>query len=64
MKNKIHSFIVRFMAYYLKKHCGGATHVYPYGTEGRYIVIMNEVDYYRFNKEGLFSPIFLHFLDT
>ena len=52
MKRKIHSFIVRFMAYYLKKHCGGATHVYPYGIEGRYIVIMNEVDYYRFTNRA------------
>ena len=52
MKNKIHSFVVRFMAYYLKEHCGGATHVYPYGTEGRYIVIMNEVDYYRFTNRA------------
>ena len=49
MKNKIHSRIVRFMAYYLKKHCVGATHVYPYGIEGRYIVIMNEVEYNQFN---------------
>ena len=48
MKRKVHSLIVRFMAYY----CGGATHVYPYGTEGRYIVIMNEVDYYRFTNRA------------
>ena len=42
MKRKVHSLVVRFMAYYLKERCGGATHVYPYGIEGRYIVIMNE----------------------
>ena len=52
MKNKIHSRIVRFMAYYLKEHCGGATHVYPYGTEGRYIVIMNEEEYHHFTNRA------------
>ena len=51
---KIHSRIVRFMAYYLKKHCGGATHVYPYGVEGRYIVIMNEEEYNQFNNRDFF----------
>ena len=52
MKRKIHSLIVHFMAYYLKKHCGGATHVYPYGTEGRYIVIMNEEEYHQFTNRA------------
>ena len=52
MKRKIHSLVVRFMAYYLKEHCGGATHVYPYGIEGRYIVIMNEEEYHHFTNRA------------
>ena len=48
MKRKIHSLIVR----YLKERCGGATHVYPYGIEGRYIVIMNEEEYHHFTNRA------------
>ena len=52
MKRKIHSLVVRFMAYYLKERCGGVTHVYPYGIEGRYIVIMNEEEYHHFTNRA------------
>ena len=37
---------------YLKECCRGATHVYPYGTEGRYIVIMNEEEYHHFTNRA------------
>lgn len=49
MKRFVHKYIVRFIAWYLKK-CGGASHVYPYGKQGRYVVIMNEDDYNSFTN--------------
>lgn len=45
---QFHKYIIRFIAWYLKDKCGGASHVYPYGEQGRYIVIMNEEDYNTF----------------
>ena len=48
MKRFLHKNMIRFIAWYLRNVCGGASHVYPYGEQGRYIVIMNENKYNKF----------------
>ena len=48
MKKFLHKYIIRFIAWYIRDMCGGASHVYPYGEQGRYIVIMNEDKYNKF----------------
>ena len=48
MKKFLHKYIIRFIAWYIRDICGGASHVYPYGEQGRYIVIMNEDKYNKF----------------
>jgi hypothetical protein len=37
----------KLIAWYLRR-CGGACHVYAYGPDGRYIVLMNERQYHRY----------------
>ena len=48
MRKFLHKYIIRFIAWYIRDMCGGASHVYPYGEQGRYIVIMNEDKYNKF----------------
>ena len=48
MNKFLHKYIIRFIAWYIRDVCGGASHVYPYGEQGRYIVIMNEDKYNKF----------------
>ena len=48
MRKFLHKYIIRFIAWYIRDICGGASHVYPYGEQGRYIVIMNEDKYNKF----------------
>lgn len=45
----IHPWAIKLIAQYLL-YCGGASHVYPYGVKGRYVVIMNEQDYHAFQQ--------------
>lgn len=40
-----HGYVIKFIAWYMREKCGGASHVYPYGDNGRYIVLMNERQY-------------------
>ena len=47
----LHGFIIRFIAWYMYEQCGGASHVYPYGNKGRYVVIMNERQYHDFRHK-------------
>lgn len=44
IKNRIRSLLHRFIAWYLGRN--GAFHVYPYGPEGRYAVLMTEPEYH------------------
>ena len=46
-----HSFIMRFIAWYIAEKCGCASHVYEYGPNGRYVVIMSEEQYHNFRKK-------------
>lgn len=46
MKRFLHKHIINFIAWYLRDVCGGASHVYPYGKQGRYLVIMDEPAYH------------------
>lgn len=41
----IHSLIVKYLL-----SCGGAFHHNEYGENGRYIVIMNEEEYHKFQE--------------
>ena len=50
MKKFLHKYIIRFIAWYIRDICGGASHVYPYGEQGRYIVIMKEDKYNKFTR--------------
>lgn len=40
-------FLHKFIAWYLRR-CGGAAHCYPYGEQGRYLVLMDDDTYHRF----------------
>lgn len=51
VRRLFHGHIVRFIAWYLRDRCGGASHVYPYGINGRYIVIMNERQYNEYTNK-------------
>lgn len=46
-----HKYIINFIAWYMREKCGGASHVYNYGDNGRYIVIMNEIQYRDYNSK-------------
>ncbi|WP_312286848.1 hypothetical protein [Terrisporobacter sp.] len=50
MKRFLHKRIIKFIAWYMRHVCGGASHVYPYGEQGRYVVIMNEYEYNKFTN--------------
>ena len=50
IKRIIHGYIIDFIAWYMRDICGCASHVYPYGDQGRYIVIMDEKVYHEFTK--------------
>jgi len=43
MRKIIHWLIV----WYLRK-CWGAFHAFPYGEQGRYVVLMNEKQYHKY----------------
>lgn len=45
MRHLIHKII----CWYLRK-CGGAFHAFPYGTQGRYVVLMNDDQYHGFKE--------------
>lgn len=51
IKRVLHSKIIKFIAWYLRDRCGGASHVYPYGRDGRYIVMMNEKQYNEYTNK-------------
>jgi hypothetical protein len=44
MKRIIHKFIVWYL-----RNCGHAFHHGEYGDKGRYVVLMNESQYHKFN---------------
>lgn len=46
-----HGRIVRLIAWYLNRVCGGASHVYPYGKRGRYVVLINEDTYEKLDPD-------------
>lgn len=50
MKRFLHKYIIRFIAWYMRSVCGGASHVYPYGENGRYVVMMDEKEYNKFTN--------------
>lgn len=50
MKRFLHKYIIQFIAWYMRNMCGGASHVYEYGEQGRYVVIMNENQYNKFTN--------------
>lgn len=37
----------RLMVWYLRR-CGSAFHTFPYGSRGRYVVLMSEAEYHDF----------------
>jgi len=37
----------KIIAWYLRR-CWGSFHVYPYGSQGRYVALMNERQYHNF----------------
>lgn len=41
----VRKIIHRAICMYLNKFCGGAFHSYPYGKDGRYVVLMSEKQY-------------------
>lgn len=45
LRGPIHGLI----CWYLRK-CSGSFHTYQYGPQGRYVVLMNEVEYAIFSK--------------
>lgn len=47
MKRMIH----RMICWYLRS-CGGAFHSYPYGPQGRYVVLMDEGQYHEYKFMG------------
>jgi len=49
MKRLIRKYLHHFIARYIKR-CGGAFHTYPYGENGRYVVIMNEEEYHLYQN--------------
>jgi len=52
MKKMIHRLIV----FYLRR-CSGAFHTFPYGPKGRYVVIMNEIQYNIFSNRKNNKPL-------
>lgn len=53
-KNKmsiLHHYIVKFILWYLTKKCGGASHVRKYGVDGRYLVVMSDLEYHSFKEK-------------
>ena len=45
LKRTLHGMIVVAIAAYLRR-CGGASHVFPYGPDGRYVALMTEKEYH------------------
>lgn len=45
----IRKLIHRAICWYLGK-CGNAFHTYPYGEQGRYVVLMTEANYQNFKN--------------
>lgn len=56
MKRFLYKYLITFIAWYMRDICGGASHVYPYGDKGRYVVIMNERQYHEF-KEAQYKGV-------
>lgn len=45
MPHRLRHLIHKLIAWYLRR-VGGACHVYPYGPQGRYIVLMTDREYH------------------
>ena len=46
-KNVI-NLLHKFIAWYLRRICGGAAHCYNYGYDGLYLVVMSDAQYHRY----------------
>jgi hypothetical protein len=51
MLKQLYRKIVHWLIVQYLKSCWGAFHAFPYGSDGRYVVLMNEDQYHHYTME-------------